>query len=46
MKLTDAIKNQIDGMSYEDLLRRWRFAPPGVPLFQGDAGVHYSRRTA
>ena len=43
MTLT-AIKAIIDGMTYEDLLRRWRFAPPGDPMFQGDAGKYYEDR--
>ncbi len=33
-------------MSYEDLLRRWRYAPPGDPIFQGDAGKYYADRMA
>ena len=35
-------KAQIDAMSYEDLLRRWRNAPAGDPIFQGEAGAYYS----
>lgn len=46
MKLTGTIKTQIDGMSYEDLLRRWRFALPGDPIFQGDSGKYYADRMA
>lgn len=44
MKMTDAIKTQIDGMTYEDLLRRWRYAVVGDPIFQGDVGKYYSDR--
>lgn len=31
----------IDEASYEDLLRRWRYAPPGDPIFVGETGQHY-----
>ena len=31
----------IDGASYEQLLEKWRFAPVGDPLFQGDTGDYY-----
>lgn len=31
----------INRASYEDLLRRWRFSPPGDEIFQGDVGVYY-----
>ncbi len=34
-------KAWIDGASYEDLLRRWRFAPAGDPMFQGETGTYY-----
>jgi len=27
---------------YEELLRRWRFAPAGDPMFQGEVGRHYA----
>ncbi len=35
-------KKQIDEMSYEQLLRFWRFAPVGEPLMQGETGAYYS----
>lgn len=35
------IKKQIDSMNYEQLLKRWRFAPSGDPLFQGEVGEYY-----
>jgi hypothetical protein len=41
--MTDEQKQWIDNASYEDLLRRWRFAPVGDPMFQGDTGDYYSR---
>lgn len=36
------IKAQIDGMSYEQMLRRWRFAPSGDTIFQGDVGDYFA----
>jgi hypothetical protein len=38
------LKKQIDAMSHQDLCRRWRFAPPGDPLFQGEVGEYYSAK--
>ena len=38
-----AMKDQIDRMSYEGLLSRWRFAPAGDPFFQGEVGDYYSK---
>ena len=32
----------IDAASYEELLRKWRWAPSGDPFFRGAVGVHYS----
>ena len=32
----------IDEASYEDLLRRWRFAELGDNIFQGEIGQYYS----
>jgi len=32
----------IDAASYEDLLRMWRFAPAGDPLFKGEVGAHFA----
>lgn len=39
--MTEEEKRWIDNASYEDLLRKWRFAPSGNPMFQGDTGAHY-----
>jgi len=36
------MKDWIDGASYESLLSRWRNAPVGDPLFQGETGKYYS----
>lgn len=39
--MTPEQKSWIDGASYEDLLRKWRFVAPGDPFFQGDTGEYY-----
>ncbi len=44
MQLTDNNKASIDGMSYEDLLFHWRFAPAGDPWFQGETGDYRGKR--
>jgi hypothetical protein len=31
----------IDGASYEDLLRKWRFSPSGDPMLMGEVGTYY-----
>ena len=38
-----SMKAQIDSEDYESLLRRWRFAPAGSPMFQGELGDYYSK---
>lgn len=40
------LKEWIDDASYEELLRRWRFAPSGDPFFEGEMGEYYSRKIA
>jgi len=39
-------KEWIDNASYEELLRMWRFAPPGDPFFVGEMGEYYSMKIA
>lgn len=34
-------KKWIDNANYEQLLRRWRFAPSGDEIFQGESGQYY-----
>ena len=46
MELTAEVKGKIDSMSYEELLRKWRFAPIGDPMFQGESGCYFDRRMA
>jgi len=41
--MNEKIKNWIDNASYHELLSRWRFAPIGDPLFQGETGKYYSK---
>jgi len=42
MDLTKKNKKYIDGLSYEKLLFKWRFAPSGDPLFLGETGDYFS----
>lgn len=35
------MKKWIDAASYEELLRKWRFAPVGSLFFQGEMGNYY-----
>jgi hypothetical protein len=39
--ITEEIKKRIDNMPYETMLSRWRFAPVGDPMFQGETGDYY-----
>lgn len=40
----DDMKKWIDSVSYEELLRKWRFAPVGDPFFQGEMGDYYKQK--
>lgn len=44
MDLTPENKTYIDGMTYEQLLSKWRFACPGDSWFQGETGKYWGRR--
>lgn len=46
MILTEALQREIDALSYVELLRRWRFAPTGDQMFQGESGDYFARRMA
>jgi hypothetical protein len=35
------LKKWIDDAPYDELLRKWRFAPSGDPLFMGEVGEHF-----
>jgi len=41
--MTDEQKAWIDAASYQELLQRWRNAPVGAPMFQGDTGDYYAK---
>jgi len=40
------MKRWIDNASYEELLRKWRFAAAGDPFFRRDVGEYYSKKMA
>ena len=42
MMTPEETREWAEAQTYETLLRRWRFAPAGDPIFQGDAGEVYS----
>lgn len=44
MNLTPENKSTIDKMSYDELLRKWRFAPVGDPWFTGETGQYWKER--
>lgn len=44
MILTEKLKAEIDNKNYEELLRRWRFAPVGDQMFQGESGEYWGKR--
>lgn len=41
--MNERIKQWIDNASYEELLRKWRFAPIGDAMFQGETGEYYTK---
>ena len=43
MAMTTELKQKIDAMSVEDMLRKSRFAPLGDPLFTGESGEYFFR---
>lgn len=43
MKLTNELKDKIDGMTYKELLSKWRFAPLGDELMLGESGKYFSK---
>lgn len=40
--MTEAEKQWIDKASYFDLLAKWRYAPAGEQIFQGESGRYYA----
>ena len=43
MELTEELKKRIDAMSYYDMLSKWRFAPSGTLIFQGESGEYWGK---
>jgi len=41
--MTDEMKARIDEMSYVQLLTKWRHAPIGDPMFQGETGDYVAQ---
>lgn len=41
MQLTEDVKEQINALNYFSLLERWRYAPVGDPMFQGESGNYW-----
>lgn len=44
MDLTEQNKKEIDSMSHYQMCARWRFAPPGDEIFQGETGAYFKKR--
>jgi hypothetical protein len=42
--LDPVLKEWIDNASYEQLFYKWRFAPIGDPLFQGETGDYFTHQ--
>ena len=40
--MNESTKNIIDEMTYEQMLRLWRFSPSGHKMFIGDVGTYFS----
>lgn len=41
--MTETTKNFIDGLTYKEMLKLWRFSPTGSALFQGETGEYFSK---
>lgn len=46
MELTKELKREIDLRSHMSLLRQWRSAPAGTPIFEGESGKYFGERMA
>jgi hypothetical protein len=44
IKTEDELLKEIDNMSYMDLLRKWRFAQAGDPMFRGFVGEYFRQQ--
>jgi hypothetical protein len=40
--ISEATREAIDKMSYEDMLRLWRYEPIGSPWFSGEIAIYFS----
>jgi hypothetical protein len=43
MNLNNKLKAEINNMQYSEMLHKWRFAPAGDKLFQGESGDYFSK---
>ena len=44
MPINPNMQKIIDKMSYEEMLRKWRFTPSGSPFFEGELGQYFKKR--
>lgn len=44
MDMTAQLKDKIDKLDYFGLLKEWRHAPVGTPIFQGESGNYWWER--
>ena len=42
--MNEETREWIDKADYEQLMYKWRFAPVGDPIFQGETGRYFRRR--
>jgi len=40
--MNESTKNIIDVMTYQQMLKLWRFAPSDHKMFQGEVGTYFS----
>lgn len=43
-EIPEELKRRIDSMTREQMAAKWRFAPVGDPLLQGEAGDYFTER--
>jgi hypothetical protein len=43
MILTEQLKKEIDNMTYEQMLSRWRFSPVGDQMFTEESGKYFAQ---
>ena len=44
VKSIEDLKSEIDKMGHYELCSKWRFAPSGDPLLQGEVGIYFKDR--